>query len=841
MTIGLLEDKIFSSRLNSSDSKYTRQLELELESVNMGIAKAREELIKAKQSGSYSTSKAGSVLLYQLMQPLAKALVDFIQNNMNSASAKDRQLIQLLQDVKIDKASFIILRNILNAVASKESVRLTLLSDHITKHLLDELNIERFKQSDGNARLVMDTIAKDAKRAKSKEKTRNSLTNLMADKGITKEVLDKEQRISFGYKMILIFNEATGLLRVTQKKIGKHSAYVVKPTLELAGYIESVEEQCELLSPAIFPMIAPPKDHGVGIYGGFYSGIESLRVPLVKDINNRHKSYLKDIKMPLVYKGVNTIQQTKWSINTNVLAVLKHYIELGINIDELDIPSLDEIPFPPSPYSKDMTKEEFAQFKEENLELVRKYQAICSEITLKNTANRSKRILYKTLISTASKFKDEEALYFCYDLDWRGRVYSVQSGHCPNPQGMGVSKGLLKFAEGKAIGSKGGKWLSLHGANAFGEDKLSLDDRFKWAYEREQDIIAVAQDPYTNKWWWDSDDPWKFLAFCYEWYGFYQSGYSPDFKSHIAIALDGTCSGIQHFSALLLDERGAIATNVINSDENKPKDIYNEVAMVVAQRVHNDALAGISEAKVCDGKIDRSVCKRNTMTTPYGVTSRGMIDQLHSELDPQIFRSDDVGFFKVCSYLAKCNYEAIGEVVVASRLAMDWLKDVARVMQRADKIFQWTTPSGFIVKQIYKKPKTKRVSTFWGGSRLRLDIQEDTSLINHRKVIQGQAPNYIHSMDAAHLILSVNKAAQRGIDSFALIHDSFGTYASDTEDMLEALKEAFVEMYSYDNLSKFRDEIAAQMSPDLVELIPPLPSKGSLDINKVKEAKYIFS
>ena len=96
-------------------------------------------------------------------------------------------------------------------------------------------------------------------------------------------------------------------------------------------------------------------------------------------------------------------------------------------------------------------------------------------------------------------------------------------------------------------------------------------------------------------------------------------------------------------------------------------------------------------------------------------------------------------------------------------------------------------------------------------------------------------------MDAAHLILSVNKAAQRGIDSFALIHDSFGTYASDTEDMLEALKEAFVEMYSYDNLSKFRDEIAAQMSPDLVELIPPLPSKGGLDINKVKEAKYICS
>lgn len=506
MTIEDLKDKIYESKLNIKDSLYIRQLELELESVSIGVAKAREEILKAKQNGTYSTSKAGIVLVYQLMQPLAKALVEFIQNSHKGSSIKDMELSELLQKVKLDKASFIILRTILNFMCNKDSVKILTLSTGISKALLDELNIENFKQSEGNARLVLDIEARDAKRCKSKDRTKAFLYSVMEDKGIAKEILDKEHLVTFGHKLILIFNQATGLLKIRQKKIGKHSAYVVEPTLELAGYIESIEGHCELLNPLVYPMIAPPKDHAPNTYGGFYSGIESLRVPLVKDVSKRHKSYLKDLKIPLVYSAINIIQQTKWCINTRVLEVFKHYLELGIDISELDIPSLDEIPLPPSPYDKTMDKEAFTKFKEENQNLIRSYQTACSEVYSRNAANRSKRILYKTLVNIATKFKDEQGIYFCYDLDWRGRVYSVQSGHCPNPQGMGISKALLKFAEGKAIGSSGGKWLSLHGANAFGDDKLSLEDRFKWTYENERDIIAVAKDPYENKWWWEADD-----------------------------------------------------------------------------------------------------------------------------------------------------------------------------------------------------------------------------------------------------------------------------------------------------------------------------------------------
>ena len=41
----------------------------------------------------------------------------------------------------------------------------------------------------------------------------------------------------------------------------------------------------------------------------------------------------------------------------------------------------------------------------------------------------------------------------------------------------------------------------------------------------------------------------------------------------------------------------------------------------------------------------------------------------------------------------------------------------------------------------------------------------------------ASAPNIIHSFDAAHLSMTVNAGAERGISAWAMIHDSFATHA----------------------------------------------------------------
>lgn len=218
-----------------------------------------------------------------------------------------------------------------------------------------------------------------------------------------------------------------------------------------------------------------------------------------------------------------------------------------------------------------------------------------------------------------------------------------------------------------------------------------------------------------------------------------------------------------------------------------------------------------------------------------------MIDQLLDELNPTDFALTDTTFYKLCEYLATENKNAIDKVVIGSKLAMDFLMDMAKVMNLENKAFYWTTPSGFKVKQEYLKTNSIRVNTFWGGTKLRLNAEATARGINFRKTASGQSPNYIHSMDAAHLMNTIYACLSKGISSYAMIHDSFATHAGNTDALRDTLREEFVKMYSENRLAKFREEIASQMSPRFANKLPEVPSLGSLDISKVLNSTYFFS
>jgi DNA-directed RNA polymerase len=153
-----------------------------------------------------------------------------------------------------------------------------------------------------------------------------------------------------------------------------------------------------------------------------------------------------------------------------------------------------------------------------------------------------------------------------------------------------------------------------------------------WVEANTHKIIEVSKDPINNRWWAEAEDQWQFLAFCFEWsdmvlnYG----GDTRQFPSHLSIQLDGTCNGLQNFSALLRDEDGGKATNLVPQDT--PSDIYQEVADVLIEMVGEDARKGIDEAKIWNGKITRKVVKRGVMTTPYGAKKYGLKSQLKEEL-----------------------------------------------------------------------------------------------------------------------------------------------------------------------------------------------------------------
>ena len=142
----------------------------------------------------------------------------------------------------------------------------------------------------------------------------------------------------------------------------------------------------------------------------------------------------------------------------------------------------------------------------------------------------------------------------------------------------------------------------------FGYDKVSLEERYGSVLANEADIIRVAQDPLGFDWWQEASEPWGFLAFCFEWFGFVKRGRG--FISNLFVQTDGSQNGIQHYAALLRHEATARAVNLIPQD--KPEDLYQRVADRVAELIKHENHHYAREWEK-SGLLTRKLGKKPTM------------------------------------------------------------------------------------------------------------------------------------------------------------------------------------------------------------------------------------
>jgi DNA-directed RNA polymerase len=96
-------------------------------------------------------------------------------------------------------------------------------------------------------------------------------------------------------------------------------------------------------------------------------------------------------------------------------------------------------------------------------------------------------------------------------------------------------------------------------------------------------------------------------------------------------------------------------------------------------------------------------------------------------------------------------------------------------------------------------------------------------------------------MDAAHLMLTVQRARAAGINAFAMIHDSFGCHAARAMEFSRIIREAFVQLYTIDVLADFIEQLKAQLPEHLARELPPPPPRGDFDIALVGDSEFFFS
>jgi DNA-directed RNA polymerase len=150
------------------------------------------------------------------------------------------------------------------------------------------------------------------------------------------------------------------------------------------------------------------------------------------------------------------------------------------------------------------------------------------------------------------------------------------------------------------------------------------------------------------------------------------------------------------------------------------------------------------------------------MVLPYGGTFRSCMAYVREAVAEKIAGGKENPFGdqlgKATGFLSKLVWESIGDVVVAARTAMDWLQKCARVAAKHKVPLTWTTPSGFVAYQAYKDYAHRRVKTKLQGSIVKLSLQEDGDKIDADRQALGISPNFVHSMDASAMMLTIDMA-----------------------------------------------------------------------------------
>lgn len=198
---------------------------------------------------------------------------------------------------------------------------------------------------------------------------------------------------------------------------------------------------------------------------------------------------------------------------------------------------------------------------------------------------------------------------------------------------------------------------------------------------------------------------------------------------------------------------------------------------------------------------------------------------------------------------------------------------------------RWTSPIGLPIVQPYRDIKdsdrivvrSKRQSVI-----VKLPSACSISPIIPRMQITSFPPNFIHSLDATHMMLAAISCYEQGI-CFVSIHDSYWTHPSTVDILDKVITRSFVKLHSADNLENLRTEILLKFrnryyqenitvrNPEHIKMlrsttsglrrskpdvsgsdtlnirvyspirIDPPPRSSSLDIKKVLDSKYFFN
>lgn len=793
----------------------SKQAALEAEMARLGRERYQSRRKKAEAAQLETTTPAGQWLLANAVTHLGEAIEAWVKL-AEERPGRAHKAVAYFKLLPPNLTAALVARCILDAISHRKSATRTAMQ--VAGMLEDECRFMALAESDPK---VWSKVKKRVNEYMGYSVKRRNIVALMNRMEHPFVRWTQSDKLQIGTVAIELMAQSTGLIEIANRRtiFGKTRTEITASD-QTMRWLEQAHERQELLTPVFLPCVEPPRDWTAPTEGGFHTD-EVHKRPLVKVWDRRYLDELEVIEMPELYEAVNRIQRSAFTINTWLLEVLNSYWEAGSEIAGL--PRRQNLEVPPKPHDI-----------EDNEEARREWRKAAAAVHDENSRTVASRLAMDKILQLAQDYSGK-LCWFVAQLDWRSRAYQT-SLHL-HPQGPDYAKALLRFGSGKVLDETGVYWLKVHGANCYGLTKASFGEREAWVDKNHAAILEVAKDPYQHQDFWSTcDEPWQFLAWAKEYSDWFAD--PTGFQSSLPIALDATQSGVQVLSLALRDPIGAGATNCTDSD--RPQDLYAQVADKTVELLEADdsELA----AMWLEFGLDRKATKRIVMTRVYnaqlfsamGYVREWAVDKAGTE-DFIPVQNDH----KACLYLARKIWEALDHVISGAQQAMAWFSEVADICVKAETPIRWTTPIGYPVKQDYRRYRMRSIKTRIGSTIRQHKLREETDKFDRRKMINGLAPNWVHSMDAALMYRTILEAGRRGVEDFAVVHDSFAVRAADAGTLHASITNAAAEMFAQDWLAEFKREVESYLPPDV--RLPELPPYGSLDPACVRVSKYFFS
>lgn len=583
-------------------------------------------------------------------------------------------------------------------------------------------------------------------------------------------------------------------------------------------------------------MLCPPDPWTDVTDGGYLSVRRKANAPLLsmrkirREERERLRQEFTPEKLPMIFDVANYLQSVPFAMHGPTLAAIQRVWKTGGGL--LGVPPTREPTKPPCPMPEGWLKEEGSL---EELGEFNKWKRKAAEYYTGLREWRSKVREVGGFIRAANKAA--ERIWFPVYLDSRGRWYYRG---IPNPQGSDLSKGVIHFADKKPLGHQGVFWLKVHIANSYGYDKTRMADRAAWTDLHWPEIERALDRPEDHPDVWGEDAPWCMFAAAWELREALRSGRPWEYETGIPIHMDATCSGIQHFAALLRDPVAAKAVNLDDAKDMGPKmDIYMAVAHAAMKSVEWDAENAIDEATralarfwMQAGGIPRGLAKKPVMTYLYGATLLGTTHHVRDYVEAELpeIKVPDQSAFQFYQYLGKKLFSGIEKAVPAAANTMRWLQEVASKGPRGERM-EWTSPTGFPVQHDYQSFSEVRLKLKSCGVVF-VAVREYDGGTRPHSMRNAISPNFVHALDAAHLTMVAHAMLSSGL-SMVGIHDSFGTHPCDVDAMHTHIRQQFHKLYTqHDILQDFCDDVKTKLNP---------PTQGEFNLDAVLDSEFFFS